>query len=554
MSVPSLHRFASAIRRRLGARRTRFLCLAGLLVLVPSVVHAQTPPQIPSRPLAHPLVPKGRVRFDFVPSLSTWDTRYGLFTKDGAAVEGEEALGSDFTDPDGVSLFPGVTTLEDVVRSLSGDAGYQAHLGSTVGEVTKEITRLDMGVRLGVFDWLTVGANVPYVKGRTVLDFAFRADSMANLGINPALGSGTEVGDILTALGDVAVATEQWAQTTCSSSSGDCQAATALSDRATEFWTGLLSAYFASPFFPLANSMAASQMASSLESLNAALTAAGLTAVSAPLAFATAGVDEETFGELPTDPALGIAGAPLGGVDGIWQLGDVELNATVRLLESERWTEGDPPRFAYGIYGGFLVRLPTGALDSPDFFLDLASGDAQMDMEGRVDGLFRVGGRLGFRAGFRYGVQRSVDIVRRVAPPEGILPMANTARVVTWEPGSYTFLELSPRFHVSEPLSLAVDYRRYHKGEDTFSLVTEETSSTPSVEASVLARETEVTLQELAFGLRYSSLSVFRQGKVGTPAEIGVRVIRPLSGSGGQAPKATRLEFSISLFRRLWGQ
>ena len=106
--------------------------------------------------------------------------------------------------------------------------------------------------------------------------------------------------------------------------------------------------------------------------------------------------------------------------------------------------------------------------------------------------------------------------------------------------------------HLGEALSFALDFRRFHKAADSYDLLGDGTG-TAQLDASLLAHETEVTLQELGVGLRYSSLGLWRQGRVGTPAEVGVRLIRPLSGSGGQTPKASRVELSISLFRRIWG-
>jgi hypothetical protein len=232
----------------------------------------------------------------------------------------------------------------------------------------------------------------------------------------------------------------------------------------------------------------------------------------------------------------------------------MEVNATIRLLDGEVRDSGAvSPRFAWALYGGFLVRLPTGVLDNPDVVLDFASGDGQRDMEGRVDAGLRIGSRMDLRGNFRYGTQAAVDILRRVAPPEALLPQAASLRAVRWTPGTYTHLELSPRIHLGEALALAADFRRFHKAEDVYELIVEETAGTSSVDAAVLARETEVTLEELAVGLRYSSLGLFRRGKVGTPAELGLRWVVPLSGSGGQTPKATRMEFSLSLFKRIWG-
>jgi hypothetical protein len=538
--IPAALPFRAAGRRR-GRGWMTGMALAG--VLVPAGLAGQT--------MSDPLVPRGRVRLDFAPSVSYWDTRYGIGS-DGKDVE--EALGMDLTDERGVGLFPGITTLEETLRSLSGDAAFRGRVGSTVGRLSQEVTRLDFGLRIGVFDWLTVGASVPYVRGRSTLDFAFRADSAANLGLNPA-SSGQGVSDLLTGLGDAAVAADARARTVCAGgATAACTSATALAQRANGFWQGMFGAYFATPFFPLAGAPVAAKLQQAFSSLNGDLAAAGIPRVGAPLVFASKALDDAAFRALPGSASAGIGMTPLQSYPGIWQLGDAEVNATVRLLDGEVRDSGAvSPRFAWALYGSFTMRLGTGLLDDPDVVLDFASGDGQKDMEGRVDAGLRVGSRLDLRGDFRYGTQAAVDILRRVAPHEALLPQASSLRAVRWTPGTYTHLELSPRIHLGEALALAADYRRFHKAEDSYELLAEEAAGTPSVDATVLARETEVTLEEMAVGLRYSSLGLFRRGKVGTPAELGLRWVVPLSGNGGQTPKATRVEFSLSLFKRIWG-
>jgi hypothetical protein len=513
------------------------------------VVAALVPGALAAQSMSEPLVPRGRVRLDFAPSVSFWDARYGI-GPDGVAVE--EPLGLDLTDPRGVSLFPGIPSLEETLRTLSGDASFEARVGSTVGRLDREVTRLDFGLRIGVFDWLTVGASVPYVRGRSTLDFAFRADSAANLGLNPA-GSGDGVSALLTGLGEAAVAADDRARAACAGgSTAACASATALARRAGAFWQGMFGAYFATPFFPLAGAPVAAKLQQAFSSLNGDLSAAGIPRVAAPLLFASKAMDEAAFRALPASSGVGMT--PLESYPGIWQVGDMEVNATVRLLDGEiRDSAAVSPRFAWALYGGFVVRLPTGLLDDPNVALDLASGDGQQDMEGRVDAGLRAGSRLELRGSFRYGTQAQVDIVRRVAPHEALLPQAASLAAVRWTPGDYTHLELSPRIHLGEALAVAADYRRFHKAADAYELLAEGTGEASSADVTLLSRESEVTLEEVALGLRYSSVGLFRRGKVGTPAEVGLRWVFPLSGGGGRTPKAQRAELSLSLFRRIWG-
>jgi len=544
--IPAFPFPAGPARRRVGGGwgwAARVVRLGVAWVLVPGTLAAQT--------MSEPLVPRGRVRLDFAPSVSSWDARYGIGS-DGAEVE--EPLGTDLTDSRAVGLFPGISSLEETLRSLSGDASFEARVGSTVGRLTQEVTRLDFGLRIGVFDWLTVGATLPYVRGRSTLDFAFRPDSAANLGLNPA-SSGEGVSALLTGLGEAAVAADEHAQAACAGgSTTTCAAATALAQRADAFWRGMFGAYLATPFFPLGGSAVASKLQQALSTLNGDLAAAGIAGVAAPLVFASEALDEAAFRALPAGASAGIGMTPLQSYPGIWQMGDVEVNATVRLLEGEVRDSGAvSPRLAWALHGGFLVRLPTGVLDDPDVVLDLASGDGQQDLEGRLDAGLRAGSHLALSGSFRYGTQAAVDILRRVAPHEALLPQASSLRAVRWTPGAYTHLELSPRIHLGEALALAADYRRFHKAEDAYELLGEETQGGLPADPALLARESEITLTEVAVGLRYSSVGLFRRREVGTPVEVGLRWVLPLSGGGGRTPKANRVELSLSLFRRIWG-
>jgi hypothetical protein len=107
---------------------------------------------------------------------------------------------------------------------------------------------------------------------------------------------------------------------------------------------------------------------------------------------------------------------------------------------------------------------------------------------------------------------------------------------------------------LSTELALVADYRRYHKGEDSYEMVGDPPQNLPPVDMGDLGLETEMTLQEIGIGFRYSTLVTWREGRTGAPVQLGARVVQAFSGSGGQTPKTTRLDLSISLFRRIWGR
>ena len=518
-------------------------------------VSAATSP-LSAQILTDPQVPGGRIRLDFVPSFQSWDTRFGAGTTEGVTTEEEEKLGSDLTDATGALLFPGILSLQEQLRALTADPSYIAKLGSTVGAVSKEVTRMDVGLQLGVFDWLTLGANVPWVRGRTAVDVAFRADAGSDLGGNPAFSDPSSVTAFLGGLGEVAGLAQARAASLCSG--GDpaaCSAAQALADRAGAFWSGMKGAYGASPFFPTGASPAGAALSAALAALDGDLTAAGLRGVGAGIPFAAGLLDAQTFASLATDPSTGISGSRLRTVDGLWTMGDVEVSASLRLLDGEVRDSGDvSPRFAYSLSAGALVRLGTGTPDDPNVFLDIGSGDGQMDMEGRVSGMLQFGRRLELRGGYRYGVQDAVTLLRRVAPPEQILAPVSTSRAVVWTPGSYSFIDASPRLHLTPELSLALDYHRYHKAADSYELAGAEPDGVPPVDVGDLMRETEMGLQQVALGIRYSTLRTWRADGSAPPLEMALRLVRSVAGSGGQTPKATRFEMGVSVFKRIWGR
>ncbi len=501
--------------------------------------------------LKDPLVPAGRARLDFSSSYSSWDSRFGV---NASGENVEESLGDDLSDPTGASLFPGIEELESQLRSLATDAGFSRSIGAALGEIKKDVTRIDLSLELGIFDWLTVGATVPWVQNRTTLDFAFTPDQAPELGVNPAITSGSQVGLALQRLADAATNARSWANAACQAGAPNCQSAGALADRAEAFLAGSQGAYSASPFFPTVGSTAATALAAALTSLDADLSAAGLASTGVTLPFATALVDAETLAGIVTEPGSGYAASPLADVESLWELGDVEVHAAVRLLQGEVRDSGTAtPRFSYLLVGGGLARLGTGLVDDADVFLDMSSGDGQVDLEASLFGALRIGESLAFRAALRYGIQQTDSLIMRVAPHEVVLVPLASKRLVRWTPGSYFAISASPRWHMTDQLSLSADYRYFSKGADGYEIIGDAAIGGIPVDPSDLEHESSVTLQEAGLGLTYSTMQTWREGLTGSPLEFNARLIYAVAGRGGRTPKTTRLELGFRIFRRIWG-
>ena len=495
------------------------------------------------------LVPGGRLRLQAHGAFDTWDTRFGR-APDGT--EGEESLDDDLTDPTTLSLFPGVSALTTIVRDVTGLAGYAPVLGSTTGRVTQDVTRIDFGAHLGIFDWLTVGVVVPWMRTRTALDVHFEPDTLAgNVGVNPAVTNASAVDAFLGSTASARTAAAANATSLCAGgATPECVAAQALADRVGTFHASLQTAYTVSPFFPLTGTASGDALAQTAATLSADLAAAGLTTL-APVALSDERLTAEGLALLPSVTGAGFEAAPLQTRRSLWGTGDVEVSARVRLLGNLATSPDDAvPGFGYRVTGSFLARLPTGAPADPDIFFDLGLDDAQTDYEGGLHAALRFGQRVGLTMGGYYGVQGATTITRRVVPPEQIFAPVETRRELRWEPGFYTGFGAALTVHLASALTLAPEYRFFHKGRDEFALLMPD----PSLDPVVLAVESGVKAHMVGGGIRYDTVLPWQRGEAPRALEVHVRLLTTVAGSGGQVPKTTRVEAGARVFRRLWGE
>jgi hypothetical protein len=496
------------------------------------------------------LVPRGQLRLQAYPRFSAWDSRFGQ-AADGS--RSRESLGSDLSDPTMLTLFPSIATLASEIEGLTGVNGYTPILGSSQAHITQDVTRIDFGGHIGVTDWLTVGAVLPWMRTRSVVDVVFATDSAAvDLGMNPRLTNGAAVDAFLTSAGSAQLASSASATSICGGGFGAaCDAAQTLSGRASAFLTSAQAAYGASPFFPLAASGTAQSLTQIASTLSADLVAAGLAGLTVPMAFATDWLTAERLQNLPATSGVGIDAAPiLQTRKGLWAAGDIEVSALLRLLNNRGVAEGGPtPSFSYSISVGFLARLPTALPEDPNVLLDIGTGDAQTDLEGSLIGSFSFGSAVGLTVGARYGQQGATTVTKRVAAPEVVMPLAGTVQALTWSPGAYLGVEAIPSLHLTPELSITGHYRFFHKKRDAFSLI----DSTPGLDPSVLEIESEVRAHQLGGGIRYDTTARWMSGEDTRPIQLHLRLLRTTHGNGGQTPIVTQVEVGMRLFKRLWG-
>jgi hypothetical protein len=503
-------------------------------------------PSIGAQAVDQTMVPRGFLRIQAHPAFSSWDARFGVAV-DGS--RGIESLGDDLTDPTSLSLFPGIPSLQQAVRDVSGIAGYTPVLGASNGRITQDFTRVDLGGHVGVLDWLTVGVVVPLLRSRTAVDVVFSPDTVnGNLGLNPVITNPGGVGAFLQSALTAQSSARAQANAACSGgASPTCTSAGALADRTDAFTASMQSAFSASPFFPLAGSVSGDALLAAAASLNTDLGAAGVSTLSA-MSLATQTLAADEFAQLPMLGGAGIDAGALQPRKGLWRAGDMEVSARVRLLDNTAPSGASTSGLQYRITGSFLARLPTGTPENPDILLDLGA-DAQTDLEGGLAVALGFGEHAGVAMSVAYGTQGATTRVMRVGPHELVMPPASSRREVRWTPGSYMGVDVSPTFMISSGLTFTGAYRFFKKGRDVFALVTAD----PSLDPVVMAVESGVKAHQVGGGLRYDTVEPWRRGNAPRPMEIHFRYLRTFAGDGGQTPRATRVEAGVRLFRRFWG-
>lgn len=108
---------------------------------------------------------------------------------------------------------------------------------------------------------------------------------------------------------------------------------------------------------------------------------------------------------------------------------------------------------------------------------------------------------------------------------------------------------VAPSLHLASTITLHGEYRFFHKRRDELELL----DATSPLNPAVLAIESGVKAHVVGGGLRYDTVDAWRRGDASLPVEIHLRLLSTVAGSGGQVPKATRVEAGLRLFRRLWG-
>lgn len=529
---------------------------------------------LPTTPLAaqwveSPLLRRGQISAFITPFLTTYDERYGL-AEDGR--EGVESLGSELTVPRlGATELPGLLDAEQRFADLLADSAWVLNLGETNARVFSSVIRLPVGASIGVFDWLTVGGVAPFVKRRVELDF-FLDPQAANTGLSPGIDDQEVQAFLAQASAALAAVTARVDQTCMDLGDTDpsCVSGRASLTSASSFFTELEAAYDGALFL-FGQGSAAEALVSRVDAVRAELhslaDSAGIdTTFTAPLPFASAPLSIEQLQTFITDGSYGIGGDPLGGFASVWELGDVEFFAAVRLLGTDEDPASEPAaldsidfaqdstllnpsessKLGYLLGVQTTYRLGTGVAARPSNRLDIGTGDGLNDVEVKVFGRVDYGHRFRARAEATYGVQLAGQVTSRVYERDLPFALFSTQLPRDIDPGDYRVWMVAPEIRLTPELSVGARYRSMHRAADTYN-----ENSVSEADALLLSAESEMNASHWGLGVNYWP-SARSAAEGAWPVAVTAEYLAPVSGSGGQVPRGGQMRVQFRLFFDAW--
>lgn len=250
------------------------------------------------------------------------------------------------------------------------------------------------------------------------------------------------------------------------------------------------------------------------------------TGVAEPVAPPPPLVDDEDPDLVPAPPEGPVAGTPIEPAD------------TVEQVPTDR------PGVRFRTTVGARYRFPLSDPDEdpyldPDVFLQQPIGTGQADLQFELFQDIAFGRRFMAVAGVTYGLQLKDELVRRVSPPGQPFGYASQKITVSRDMGDFLEIVISPRFSLTEAMSLAVEYTFWNKGDDVYQ------ATSGGVDASPLNAETSQTRHMLGIGAYYRTTRLFAAGRAGMPIDLAFLWQTAISGSGGQTPALGVVTLSI---------
>ncbi|HEU4570492.1 MAG TPA: hypothetical protein VFS07_07970 [Gemmatimonadales bacterium] len=488
-------------------------------------------------------VPRGQLRVEVSGGFGTAGESY----VDGAL----RPLRADWNAMMGSAWLPALADAESRVRALTGDASYQISLGRSTVAGSTTLSEGRLGMALGLTGRITLFGAVPVVRRRAETRLA--SDSAtANAGFNPADPAfGTSAGASQTTqfFGQFDAALGTLAQKLANGDYDSDPATKTLAQQTLADGTALRGALYgllqdpatAATFVPTDSSAAGQAIRGSVDALQTTLSASlGVSGFTTDPALAAARFGGSDYLRFVTS-VNGPVRALYRGDESRGRLGDMELGATVTLLD--RWRRRGP---GYRVAATGLVRLPTAVLDRTDDFFDYPTGDAQLDVEGRIAADLRLG-RVGARLSGGYNLQNARARDLRVTRPDQPLAYADRLARVSVDPGDEWQVGVEPFVALAPGFALLGGVFRSSHGTDAATYVGAGPLGVAASDLTVGSARTATVWQA---GLTYSSAGL-GDGR-GTPVDASWRVQWVTGSSEGRVEKLRRMGFEVRWFYRVW--
>lgn len=499
---------------------------AGLLLLPASALSQTTVPRTEDADLAEP----GRLLVELAPVFQSWNE---IFTA-GPDEEGRRRpLAERYDGPVLARLYPGPDPYLEDLNQDAGALGFEpvdaagGALGSLeVRELQYDVRAVPLRFEMGVVDRVAVDLTVPLVRTEAELFSSFDSTTSA---VGLAADALEDSDTFFAELQDARQSLQN--QVDGGELSPEEQAAAEDLLAATGAFADALDARISEGrYLFLAGSGAGSEVLAHYASMSDGFDQFGLDLpdFSLPQVATSANLDRLATDQLDAErPGTTTAG---------WALGEIEVGARVGLLDTFSPDSAASWIQARTTVGGRL-RLPTKAGDeapfpTPSDALGVGVGDGQTDVEISVYQDVRLGRKVRVTAVGRYGIQRPDRLDRRVHALDRPLALSTTEMTVDRDLGDYVQARIAPRLVVNDFLSLGAEYRYWHKGADSYSLV-----QGPG-DASPLEEGTEQTRHRLGVGVFYRSRRPEPGEDPESVPEFGFVHQTAVAGSGPTTPSA----------------
>ena len=489
-------------------------------------------------------VPKGALRLDFSGEFKSWDWRW----RDGSREEWAADLGRPTLDR---AFLPEILASEERLQRVTGVAAVNLSIGRSIASSLVNLGTFGLGGAFGLTKSITLFGTVPIVAVK--VEPRFLIDST---GANAAFGLDPSAQGAF--FGQLAQARQQLRTRLTAGDFDNDPTLKALAQSTVakaelleaELGALLLTGSATTTVVPRANSTVAQQVVQVVRDLQAVLAQSfAITSFQAIPAFPSSPITTAAFGDYVTDPLGRIAALPLDDTPTFSYLGDIEVGATIALVDRlPTSTIGS----GFRAYATAMARLRTAKLDSPNRFMDVGSGDRQPDVEMSLTADW-VRGRLGARVSGGYNLQLPGNQNRRIAPPDQPIAPAASLAAVRRDPGDVIMVSARPFLRIATYLSVFGGVDFWTKQRDKFSYAADQ-PALPGYDPDVLAAGSQSDALLLSGGLSYSHSGLNKRGLLRLPMDASFRYQRIVRSGSGIVPDANTVSIDLRFYTRLFGK